>query len=144
MRGARPLVLIVEDEPDMLLLLRWTLEDEGFDTCLAADGATALRRVDEDRPDAVLLDLMLPVLDGWSVLAELRSRRGAPPVVVCSALDGAAERRRAAELGAAAYVTKPFEVGRLVRVLRGALPGRAAARTEVAGPGVGLGDAAPA
>ncbi|HXF37818.1 MAG TPA: response regulator [Actinomycetota bacterium] len=144
MAGRRPLVLIVEDEPDMLLLLRLTLEEEGFDTCLAADGATALRRVDEDRPDVVLLDLMLPVLDGWGVLAELRARRRAPPVVVCSALDGAAERRRAAELGAATYVTKPFEVGRLLRALREVLPGRGAAPEAAGRSRLGLGGAAPA
>ncbi len=120
----RPLVLIVEDEPDMLLLLRLTLEDAGFDTCLAADGETALRRIDAERPDLVLLDLMLPVLDGWGVLAELATRAGGPPVVICSATDGRRERTRAAELGAAAFVSKPFEVEDLLRVLREALGGR--------------------
>lgn len=120
----RPLVLIVEDEPDMLLLLRLTLEDAGFDTCLAADGETALRRIDAERPDLVLLDLMLPVLDGWGVLAELATRSAGPPVVICSATDGRRERTRAAELGAAAFVSKPFEVDDLVRVLRETLGGR--------------------
>jgi DNA-binding response OmpR family regulator len=136
----RPLVLIVEDEPDMLLLLRLTLEDAGFETCLAADGETALRRIDAERPDVVLLDLMLPVLDGWGVLAELATRPAGPPVVICSATDGRRERTRAAELGAVAFVPKPFEVEDLVRVLREALAHRPARRGAVAPilPGVAL------
>jgi DNA-binding response OmpR family regulator len=133
-------VLIVEDEPDMLLLLRLTLEDAGFETCLAADGETALRRIDAERPDVVLLDLMLPVLDGWGVLAELATRPAGPPVVICSATDGRRERTRAAELGAVAFVPKPFEVEDLVRVLREALAHRPARRGAVAPilPGVAL------
>ncbi|MDP9232212.1 MAG: response regulator, partial [Actinomycetota bacterium] len=66
-------MLIVEDDPDVLLILRVNLESAGFDTTLAADGDTALRRIDIDPPDAVLLDLMLPIVDGWDVLAELTS-----------------------------------------------------------------------
>jgi len=131
----RPLALIVEDEPDMLLLLRLTLEHAGFETCLAADGETALRRIDAERPDVVLLDLMLPVLDGWGVLAELATRTAGPPVVICSATDGRRERTRAAELGAVAFVSKPFEVEDLVRVLREALEGRRAPR-QVGAPAI--------
>ena len=67
----RPRVVIVEDEPDTLLLLRINLDAAGFEASLAADGATAMRRITAERPDVVLLDLMLPVLDGWAVLAEL-------------------------------------------------------------------------
>ena len=70
----RPKMLIVDDEPDVLLTLRMILESEGFDPLLAADGETALRRVDEERPDLVVLDIMMPVLDGWFVLAELGGR----------------------------------------------------------------------
>ena len=75
----RPKVLIVDDEPDVLLTMRMILEAEGFDPALAADGETALRRIDDEQPDVVLLDIMMPVLDGWFVLAELagRSRRDA-------------------------------------------------------------------
>ena len=72
--SSKPKVLIVDDEPDVLLTLRMILESEGFDPSLAADGETALRRIDEERPDLVVLDIMMPVLDGWFVLAELGGR----------------------------------------------------------------------
>ncbi|HEY7440305.1 MAG TPA: response regulator transcription factor [Acidimicrobiia bacterium] len=114
-------VLIVDDEPDVLLTLRVILESEGFEACLAADGETALRRIDEDNPDLVVLDIMMPVLDGWFVLAELAGRARHPRVVVCSAKSAEADRMRARELGADEYVTKPFEPEQLLTVIRGVL-----------------------
>ena len=101
-------VLIVDDEPDVLLTLRVILEAAGFEPSLAADGETALRRIDEQSPDVVLLDIMMPVLDGWFVLAELQRREMQPRVIVCSAKTADADRERALNLGAAAYVTKPY------------------------------------
>ena len=123
----RPKVLIVDDEPDVLLTLRMILEAEGFDPSLAADGETALRRIDDEHPDLVLLDIMMPVLDGWFVLAELAGRSRRPCVVVCSAKSSDADRLRARELGADEYVTKPFEPDDLLAVIRRVLA-RAAAR----------------
>ena len=123
----RAKVLIVDDEPDVLLTLRMILEAEGFDPLLAADGETALRRVDEERPDLVVLDIMMPVLDGWFVLAELGGRDRRPAVVVCSAKSGDSDRARATDLGADEYVTKPFEPDDLVDIIRAVLA-RAAAR----------------
>jgi two-component system response regulator RegX3 len=114
---SRPLIMIVEDEPDVLLVLRITLEAEGFDTTLAADGVTALHRIQIEKPDLVLLDLMLPVMDGWSVLAELSTRRDAPPVIVCTAKRGLRDVARAQDLGAAEYVTKPFDVEHLTALI---------------------------
>jgi DNA-binding response OmpR family regulator len=111
---SRPQVLIVEDEPDVLLILRLNLESVGLDTTLAADGVTALRRIERERPDIVVLDLMLPVLDGWSVLAELRTRDNVPPVIVCSAKRAPRDVARALELGAVDFVTKPFDVATIV------------------------------
>lgn len=107
-------MLIVEDEPDVLLILRLNLEAAGLDTTLAADGVTALRRIELERPDLVLLDLMLPVLDGWSVLAELRTRTDVPPVIVCTAKAGSRDVARAEELGAVEFVSKPFDVSAIV------------------------------
>ena len=112
----RPRVVIVEDDPDILLVLRINLELAGFNTSLAADGATGLRRIESERPDLVLLDLMLPGLDGWSVLAELGSRQDGPPVVVCSAKHGARDIERAERLGATGFVTKPFQIDRVIEV----------------------------
>lgn len=117
----RPKVLIVDDEPDVLLTLRMILEAEGFDPLLAADGETALRRVDEEGPALVVLDIMMPVLDGWFVLAELGGRPTRPHVVVCSAKSGQSDRERANDLGADEYVTKPFEPDDLVDIIRAVL-----------------------
>lgn len=102
-------VLIVDDEPDILLMLRINLEAEGYETALAADGETALRRIADEEPDVVVLDVMMPVMDGWSVLESLSSRPGAPRVVVLSAKTASRDVRRALDLGAAEYLTKPFE-----------------------------------
>ena len=113
----KPHVLIVEDEPDTLLLLRANLEASGFDTSLAADGGTALRRIAVEHPDVVLLDLMLHGMDGWGVLAQVGSDQASPPVVVCSAKDAPRDRTRASRMGAAAYVMKPFDLDGLLETL---------------------------
>jgi DNA-binding response OmpR family regulator len=104
------------------------LEAEGFDPSLAADGETALRRIDEEHPDLVVLDIMMPVLDGWFVLAELAGRSKRPGIVVCSAKSSETDRVRAKELAADEYVTKPFEPDDLVNVIREVLSRRASAR----------------
>ena len=124
----KPKVLIVDDEPDVLLTLRMILEAEGFDPSLAADGETALRRIDDEQPDLVVLDIMMPVLDGWFVLAELAGRAKRPGVVVCSAKSSEVDRARAMELSADEYVTKPFEPDDLVETIRNVLARRAIAR----------------
>lgn len=105
-----PKVLIVDDEPDILLMLRVNLESEGYQTALAADGETALRRIGDEDPDVMILDVMMPVMDGWSVLEALRDRAMTRPrVVVLSAKTQPSDVARALEMGAAEYVTKPFE-----------------------------------
>jgi DNA-binding response OmpR family regulator len=101
-------VLIVDDEPDILLMLRVNLEADGFETALAADGETALRRIAEERFDVVVLDVMMPVMDGWGVLQGLADDPGAPRVIVLSAKSSDRDVARALQLGAADYVTKPF------------------------------------
>ena len=107
-------VLIVDDEPDILLMLRVNLESEGYETALAADGETALRRIDEVHPDVMLLDVMMPVMDGWSVLETIRARSAAPGVVIISARTQPGDYRRAMELGALDYVSKPFDPNQLL------------------------------
>jgi DNA-binding response OmpR family regulator len=115
-------VLIVDDEPDILLMLRLTLEAEGFVTALAADGETALERLDQDRFDVMLLDVMMPVMDGWGVLERLQGRADAPVVIVVSAKTAPQDVARAMELGASEYVTKPFSVSDLTRLIDGLVP----------------------
>ena len=109
-----PKVLIVDDEPDVLLLLRIELEAEGYETLLAADGETAIRRILEERPDVVLLDVMMPVVDGWGVLQRLAEQRFDVRVIVLSAKASDSDVAHALDLGAHEYVTKPFEPAALL------------------------------
>jgi DNA-binding response OmpR family regulator len=110
----RPRVLIVEDDPDLLVVLRVNLVSAGLEPILAGDGRTAISRIEAESPDAVLLDVMLPGIDGWQVLEQLHARGNRIPVVVCSAKKNPDDMARAEELGAAAYLVKPFDIDRLV------------------------------
>ena len=121
---SRPLVLIVEDEPDILMLLRVVIEMNGYDAALAADGSTALERLDAEKPDLVLLDLMLPVMDGWTVLAEMRSRPNPPPVIICSAARSARDVELAEERGAEAVLLKPLDMDQLLETMSRSLAAR--------------------
>ncbi|MBV8980225.1 MAG: response regulator [Acidimicrobiia bacterium] len=111
------IVLIVDDEPDVLLLLRVNLEAAGYNTVLAADGEMALARIDETDPDVVLLDIMMPVMDGWGVLRALSERDNGPRVIVVSAKSSDRDIVRALTSGALDYVTKPFDPDGLVDVV---------------------------
>jgi two-component system alkaline phosphatase synthesis response regulator PhoP len=112
-------VLVVDDEPQVVWVLQYSLEAEGYTTLSARDGAAALEAVDLFRPKLVLLDIMMPTLDGWSVLQELAKlpEEIRPRVVVVSALTSLRDRAKAAELGADAYCPKPFNVEDLLGVV---------------------------
>jgi DNA-binding response OmpR family regulator len=112
-------VLVVDDEPQVVWVLQYSLEAEGYTTLSARDGAAALEAIDLFRPRLMLLDIMMPTLDGWTVLEEL-GRLPAdvrPRVVVVSALSSLRDRARAAELGADAFCPKPFNVEDLIGVV---------------------------
>lgn len=113
-------VLVVDDEPQVVWMLRFSLEAEGYETLSARDGASALEEIRQHRPSLVLLDIMMPVMDGWSVLEELQwlPMDERPRVVVLSARASLRDRAKAAELGADAFVAKPFGVEELLSVLR--------------------------
>lgn len=113
-----PFVLIVDDEPDILVMVRTALELEGFRTALAGDGETALARVREHGPDVVLLDLMMPMLDGWAVIQELSEQPRRPALVVVSAKSRPSDLSRAYRLGADAYLMKPFQFEELTATIR--------------------------
>jgi two-component system OmpR family response regulator len=117
----KPRVLIVEDDPDLLVVLRVNLTAMGVEPILAADGRTAISRIQSERPDAVVLDVMLPGIDGWSVLEDLHAMGDPVPIVVCSAKKDIEDMERARELGASGYVIKPFDIDRLVDAVMEAL-----------------------
>jgi CheY-like chemotaxis protein len=106
----RPLVLVADDDPDILLLITVTLERDGYDVIAAKDGPSALAAAVERVPHLVLLDLMMPGLDGYEVTRRLR---GEPvtkdlPIVIVTAAAEESQAARALDAGADAYMKKPF------------------------------------
>jgi DNA-binding response OmpR family regulator len=112
-------ILVVDDEPQVVWMLQFSLEAEGYQTLSARDGRAALDEVREHHPSVVLLDIMMPVMDGWAFLEELQALPAdeRPRVIVVSARSSLRDRAKAAELGADAFVTKPFNVEDLLVVL---------------------------
>lgn len=116
-------VLVVDDEPDVLLLCRVNLEFEGYEVMEAADGVEAMSRVRERRPDVILLDVMMPRMDGWQVLTELKSddQLRDIPVVMLTAKVQDQDQIRGWSSGASEYITKPFSPLSLSQVLEDVL-----------------------
>ena len=112
-------ILVVDDEPQVVWMLQFSLEAEGYQTLSARDGRAALDEVREHHPSVVLLDIMMPVMDGWAFLEELQALAAdeRPRVIVVSARSSLRDRAKAAELGADAFVAKPFNVDDLLVVL---------------------------
>ncbi len=111
-------VLVVDDDPEIRLLLQISLEGYGFEVITAADGQEGLARLAADAPDVVLLDVMMPVLDGWGVLDALDIAT-APPIIVISGWSNhdRAPLTVALEKGAVDFVPKPFDMDALPRVI---------------------------
>lgn len=111
-------ILIVEDEPKTGDYLRQGLREAGFAVDLATDGADGLHLALAGDPDLLILDVMLPGLDGWTVLRELRGRGWDRPVLFLTARDQVEERVRGLELGADDYLVKPFSFAELLARVR--------------------------
>jgi two-component system response regulator RegX3 len=122
---AHELVLVVDDEESYRDALSIGLSQEGFDVVCAADGAEARAAVRRDRPDLVLLDVMLPDVSGIELCRELRAERDVP-VIMVTARDGEVDVVLALELGAADYVAKPYRLRELVARMRAVLRRRSA------------------
>jgi DNA-binding response OmpR family regulator len=115
------MVLVVEDEPAIAELLRSYLNRDGFEVRLAGDGESALRSIAEHRPDAVILDVGLPGIDGTEVCRRLRATGNWTPVLFVTARDDEVDRVLGLELGADDYVTKPFSPREVVARVRAVL-----------------------
>ena len=107
-------VLIVEDDEAISDSIAYALDRAGFRTLRAGDGGQGLRLFRQQRPDLVILDLMLPQMDGWRVTEELRKEDPRVPVIVCSARTSEFDRVHGLEMGADDYVTKPFSMKELL------------------------------
>ncbi|MDA8200127.1 MAG: response regulator transcription factor [Thermaerobacter sp.] len=134
MSTAKPVVAVVEDEPALRQLLAAYLQRAGFAVQLYEDGATALAGLRDSTPGLVILDVLLPKLDGFSVLERLQNDGAAPPVLLLTAKSTEADRLRGLQLGADDYVTKPFSpaevVLRVEAILRRVRGGPPASRTR--------------
>jgi len=111
-------ILLVEDEPRLAATVSKGLQAEGFVVVVAANGADGLWRATEERFDAILLDIMLPVLNGYEVLRQLRAREVWTPVLMLTAKDGEYDETDAFDLGADDYLTKPFRFRVLLARIR--------------------------
>jgi len=121
---SRGRVLIVEDEADLAWVEQFNLETEGFEVKVALEGRAAIEALESFAPHIVVLDLMLPQVDGWSVLAraqELPADRR-PKVILVSAVAGAGDQARAEHLGVGSFLPKPFDIEELVRLVGEAAP----------------------
>jgi two-component system alkaline phosphatase synthesis response regulator PhoP len=126
-------VLVVDDEATLRETLAWNLEQEGYRVISAADGRAALQRFRADRPDLVILDLMLPELGGVEVCRRMRAESSVP-ILMLTARDSEVDKIVGFEVGADDYVTKPFSLRELVARVR-ALLRRAESAPALAAPG---------
>jgi CheY-like chemotaxis protein len=119
----RPLVLLVEDFEDARELAAEYLRDSGFEVATAGDGAEAIARAAELAPALIILDLVLPIVDGWEAIRRLRedSQTRLIPIIVTSGNKSDDDRRRCAELGCVGYLQKPCPPATLVAKIREAL-----------------------
>ncbi len=115
-----PLVLVVDDEPRVAEVVSLTLQDEGFRVATALGGEEAVEKATELQPDIVVLDIMMPVLDGHTVMRKLQERRPVP-VIFLTGRGAVAERSRGLDLGADDYVVKPFHPDELAARIRAVL-----------------------
>jgi CheY-like chemotaxis protein len=113
-------VLIVDDERGVREFLSQLLLEDGYEVAEADDGAAALRLLERGPFDLILLDMMMPGMDGWELARRIDERKIETPILVVTAMRNAAEV--AEELGAVGYITKPFDIGALSRAVRRALP----------------------
>ena len=105
--------LVIEDDKNIAELLRLYLEKDGFEVSIAPDGGKGLQLAEDEHPDVVLLDIMLPVMDGWQVCREIR-RTSQVPIIMLTAKGETYDKVSGLEMGADDYVTKPFEVKELI------------------------------
>lgn len=116
-------VLIVDDEPDMINILNLRLSREGYDVLTATDGLTCIKLAEEAKPDAILLDVLLPGLGGIEVCKRLKNnaRTRNIPVILLTALMGGEVSEKSAEIGAFTFISKPFDLPELMDRIREAV-----------------------
>ena len=139
-QDARTRALVVEDDPNIVDLIRSNLSVRGFDTVVSVDGVRALQLLETETPDIVLLDLMLPEVDGFELCRQIRER-SAVAIIVVSARGGERDKVTALNMGADDYMTKPFSIEELLARITATLRRtRPAAAPDTAPPVIVIGD----
>lgn len=116
----KPKILIVDDEENICELVRLYIEKEGFDAIIANDGQEAVAKFNKEKPDLILLDIMLPIKNGWQVCREIRAQSKVP-IIMLTAKGETFDKVLGLELGADDYVVKPFEPKELIARIRAVL-----------------------
>lgn len=118
-------ILVVDDDPTIVELLQVNLEMEGYEVVRAGDGQAAIEQAQAEHPDLILMDVMMPGMDGWTARQELSKIPDVAdiPVVFLSAAAQRADLRKGLDLGAAEYITKPFDPEELLSVIERILAG---------------------
>jgi CheY-like chemotaxis protein len=125
-------ILLVEDDPDIEQLTQLILEEAGFSVARAANGAEGLELYELVRPDLVLTDVMMPVMDGFALMTKLRARPDCPPIIAFSAFSD--YRRAALEAGARVVLPKPFDIDELVRTVEALVAGERPPKPTIIAP----------
>ena len=113
-------ILLIEDEEDVVVLLRFRFEQEGYEVLSAANGVEGLRILQQEHPDLILLDVMMPRMNGWETCKRIRQYSDVP-IIMLTALGQEMDKVRGLEMGADDYVTKPFSLAELIARVRAAL-----------------------
>ena len=129
-------ILIVDDDPDMVELLRLALTDAGYSACTATTGAEALAEAQRASPDLVVLDLLLPGINGYNVCENLRRNpaTASVPIIMMTVLPGRLPQLVGMEVGVTVYLNKPFQTQELVSCVGGLLSGSGTASNPVQAP----------
>ncbi len=116
----RQKILVADDDPDIVDIIQTVLEGEGFQVLVAADGEEALRKVKEERPDLLLLDIMMPKLDGYQVCQQVKDdvSLSSIPVVIISARGQKSDKDKGFRAGVCDYIVKPFDPLELPEIVR--------------------------
>ena len=125
MTEKKPLIMIADDEEDIKVILKAYLESTGFEVVTAYDGLNAIATAKENKPDLILMDIMMPVIDGVEATKQLKAQEETRdiPVVMLSAVAQSGMIEKAVEAGAADYISKPFEPVTVKEVIEGILQG---------------------
>ncbi len=119
MSDKKPLILIADDEEDIKMILAMYLENNGFEVITAFDGLSAVEQAKENKPDAILMDIMMPIIDGIEVTKQLKNLAETKdiPVVMLSAAAQSDKMEKAMKAGASDYISKPFEPDEVMQIL---------------------------